>query len=66
MGLTLACGTGACAAVVGLRAGAAACAFDAWVPVRLPGGELFVRVAADLGKVELKGPAAFVYEGKLP
>ncbi len=64
VGLTLACGTGACAAVVAFALELKV-AFDAWVPVRLPGGELFVRVAADLEKVELKGPAAFVYEGKL-
>lgn len=64
VGLTLACGTGACAAVTAFALDGRA-AFDAWVPVRLPGGELFVRVAKDLSKVELKGPATFVFEGKL-
>ena len=64
-GLTQACGTGACASV-------AAAVYekrlpaDAWVPVRLPGGTLQIRVAADLSRVQLKGPATFVFEGVVP
>lgn len=64
VGLTLACGTGACAAVVanGL---AGRGPFDAWVPVQLPGGLLEIKVARDLTQVWLKGPVRFVFEGRL-
>lgn len=64
VGLTLACGTGACAAVVanGL---AGRGPFDAWVPVQLPGGLLEIKVARDLSQVWLKGPVRFVFEGRL-
>ncbi|MCA3016513.1 MAG: diaminopimelate epimerase [Myxococcaceae bacterium] len=65
VGLTLACGTGACAAVVA-SALAGQSPFDAWVPVELPGGRLELRVAADLSQVWLRGPVRFVYEGVLP
>ena len=61
-GLTHACGTGACAtvaaAVLTQRVQA-----DTWVPVWLPGGELRIRVAPDLSRVELRGGATFVFEG---
>lgn len=61
-GLTDACGTGACATVaVAVLTGRAVA--DAWIPVRLPGGELRIRVAQDLSKVELRGGATFVFEG---
>jgi diaminopimelate epimerase len=60
-GLTLACGTGACAAVAaGVKRGVLPA--GEWVPVRLPGGSLDIRVAADLSSCELRGPAAFVFE----
>lgn len=65
VGLTLACGTGACAAVV-------ACAlagrrpFERWVPVHLPGGILDIKVASDRSQVWLRGPVRFVFEGQLP
>lgn len=65
VGLTLACGTGACAAVVAWAL-AGRCSFDAWVPVLLPGGLLDIKVAADLGQVWLRGPVQFVFEGTLP
>lgn len=63
-GLTLACGTGACAAV------AAAVATrrrpsDRWIEVRLPGGALQIKVAEDLSQVWMKGPAAHVFDGTL-
>jgi diaminopimelate epimerase len=64
VGLTLACGTGACAATVAAGLAGRA-AFDAWVPVALPGGLLEIEVAAGLASVRLRGPAAFVYEGVL-
>jgi diaminopimelate epimerase len=61
-GLTQACGTGACAAataaVLAKRLPA-----DAWLRVTLPGGDLSIRVPADLSDIRLRGPAAFVFEG---
>ncbi|MCC6337735.1 MAG: diaminopimelate epimerase [Myxococcales bacterium] len=65
VGLTLACGTGACAAVTA-AALAGRAPFDAWVPVELPGGVLEIKVAADRSQVWLRGPVAFVFEGVLP
>jgi diaminopimelate epimerase len=60
VGLTQACGTGACAALVAaVLAGWAAPA--SWVEVRLPGGALGLRVSADFGQVTLRGPARFVF-----
>lgn len=64
VGLTLACGTGACAAVAA-SAIAGRVPFDAWVPVALPGGLLEIKVAKDRSHVWLKGPVAFVFEGEL-
>ncbi len=63
-GLTLACGTGACATVV------AAClegrlAPGAETPVHLPGGTLAITVAADYSGVRLQGPARIVFQGTL-
>ena len=61
-GLTQACGTGACAAataaVLARRLPA-----DAWLRVTLPGGDLAIRVPADLSDIRLRGPVAFVFEG---
>jgi diaminopimelate epimerase len=63
-GLTQACGTGACAAVAAavaeqrLRAGS-------WVPVTVPGGVLQVRCEPDFSNVEMRGPAAFVFEASV-
>lgn len=60
-GLTDACGTGACATVAAaVHLGRLPA--DTWHRVRLPGGPLHIRVAADLSQVRLKGPASFVYE----
>jgi diaminopimelate epimerase len=59
-GETLACGTGACAAVVaGRRWGL----LDETVQVRLPGGELMISWTGDSGPVWLSGPATTVFEG---
>jgi len=60
-GLTLACGTGACAAVV---AGHLSGRLDREALVRLPGGDLRVRWDAD-GRVFLTGPAEFVFQGRI-
>jgi diaminopimelate epimerase len=63
-GLTLACGTGACATVV------AACLEGRLAPgtetaVHLPGGTLAITVAADYTGVRLRGPARVVFGGVL-
>lgn len=65
VGLTLACGTGACAAVVASALDGRS-AFDQWVPVQLPGGVLDIKVAKDLSQVWLKGAVRFVFAGSLP
>lgn len=58
-GITLACGTGACAvAVAGVLTGR----FHRKVELSLPGGVLEIEWAAD-NHVFMTGPAAFVYEG---
>lgn len=59
-GETLACGTGACAAVVaGQRAGW----LDSKVTVQLKGGELQIEWAGDTMPVWMEGPAITLYEG---
>jgi diaminopimelate epimerase len=60
-GETLACGTGACAAVVaGIRRGL----LDADVRVKMRGGVLTIGWAGDGAPVRMKGPAATVFEGE--
>ncbi|MFT3708403.1 MAG: diaminopimelate epimerase [Archangium sp.] len=65
VGLTLACGTGACAAVVA-AALEGRVAWDTWIPVQLPGGLLEIKAAKDRSQVWLKGPVRKVFEGTLP
>ncbi|WP_298575770.1 diaminopimelate epimerase [uncultured Luteimonas sp.] len=61
VGETLACGSGACAAVAVLvRAGRV----DRDVAVLLPGGELRIAWPEDAAQVAMAGPAAFVFEGE--
>ncbi len=61
-GETLACGTGACAAVVsGIRRGL----LDASVDVRVRGGALVVGWAGGDAPVTLRGPALTVFEGEV-
>jgi len=61
-GETLACGTGACAAVVaGIRRGL----LDSPVRVSARGGELSVAWAGEGQPVYLSGPAVTVYEGEI-
>ena len=63
-GLTLACGTGACAvAVAACRTGRAA--YGLWLTVVLPGGPLKIRVLPDESDVLLRGPARPVYRGEV-
>ena len=60
-GLTLACGTGACAtAVAAMRRGFV----DRKVTVALPGGQLAVEWAAD-GHVVMMGPATLAFRGEI-
>jgi diaminopimelate epimerase len=62
VGETLACGTGACAAVaVGIRNGL----LDDEVEVSLPGGCLTIRWPHPREALWLTGPATFVYEGTI-
>ncbi len=63
-GITLACGTGACATVV------AACLEERSIPgrevaVNLPGGTLHITVAPDYAGVRMRGPARSVFRSEL-
>ena len=61
-GETLACGTGACAAVVsGIQRGLLASP----VKVRLPGGELSISWLGEGHSVEMTGPATVVFHGQV-
>lgn len=63
VGETLACGTGACAAVVaGIRRGL----LDREVHVQTRGGPLSIRWEGEGSTVWMKGPAAIVFEGEWP
>ncbi|HET7842754.1 MAG TPA: diaminopimelate epimerase [Xanthomonadales bacterium] len=63
VGETLACGSGACAAVAVLaRRGRV----GQRVAVTLPGGTLDIEWAGDGAPIVMSGPTAFVYEGRLP
>jgi len=59
-GITLACGTGACASVV---AGVLNGKLSRAVKVHLPGGELLIEWS-DAGNVFMTGPAEEVFTGK--
>jgi len=63
-GITLACGTGACATAV------AACLTGRAQPgveltVRLPGGSLAITVAADYSAIAMRGPARLAFTGEV-
>lgn len=61
-GETLACGTGACAAVVaGIRRGQ----LDSPVAVQTHGGELVIAWAGEGKSVKMTGPAVSVFEGEI-
>jgi diaminopimelate epimerase len=63
-GLTLACGTGACATVVAAALEELlAPGTDTWV--HLPGGTLVITVASDYSGVRLCGPTRVVFQGTL-
>ena len=61
-GETLACGSGACAAVV---AGRQQGLLDERVLVELPGGSLFIQWSGERHAVMMTGPAVHVFEGEL-
>ncbi len=63
-GLTLACGTGACATAVASALGSYT-EFDREVKVNLPGGSLYITVPKDLSGVWMRGPATFVFAGQI-
>ncbi len=62
VGETLACGSGACAAVV---AGIQQDLLDSAVTVQLPGGNLHVTWSGDDQPVAMTGPATTVYQGRI-
>ncbi len=63
-GITLACGTGACAtAVAATLTGRAPRGRE--ITVELPGGPLGITVAQDLSSVTMRGPARLVFSGEL-
>jgi diaminopimelate epimerase len=63
-GITLACGTGACATVVAAVV-TGRCDEGAPVEVHLPGGTLSIRVLPELANVRMRGPAVHVFDGEL-
>jgi diaminopimelate epimerase len=62
-GVTLACGTGACAAAAA-AVSRGFCLAGTPIEVRLDGGTLRITVGKD-GAVRMEGPAEFVYEGEV-
>ncbi len=62
-GITLACGTGACASV-SASVSKGYCDADQPVVIHLDGGDLFITVREDYS-VLMTGPAEFVYEGDM-
>jgi len=65
VGRTLACGTGACAAVVA-AARQGRVPFESEIEVRLPGGPLHITVARETLDVTMRGPARRVFSGEVP
>ena len=63
VGETLACGSGACAAVAVLTRSRQLDA-DRDITVALPGGELQIRYDRGSGRIAMGGPSAFVFEGE--
>ena len=61
-GITMACGTGACASV-SAAVSLGFCPADEDVEVVLDGGSLFISVSSDYS-VTMTGPAAMIYEGE--
>ena len=64
VGITLACGTGACATVVAATI-TGRCSEANDVLVHLPGGDLVITVERGLSNVLMRGPALHVFDGEL-
>ena len=62
-GVTMACGTGACASAAA-AASKGLCEFGQDISARLDGGVLTIQVASDYSVI-MTGPAEFVYEGEI-
>ena len=62
-GVTLACGTGACASAAA-AVSRGFCPADTPIELVLDGGSLFITVRAD-GSIQMEGPAETVYEGEI-
>jgi diaminopimelate epimerase len=62
-GVTLACGTGACAVAV---AGSLTARTQRRITAHLPGGDLQLDWSADNNRVYMTGPAVEVYQGEWP
>jgi diaminopimelate epimerase len=63
-GLTMACGTGACAVGVSMLSTGLS-ERDLWIGVDMPGGRLYVKQDREDDPVILAGPAQFVFSGRL-
>jgi diaminopimelate epimerase len=63
-GLTMACGTGACAVGVTLLA-TGLTERAQWIAVDMPGGRLYVKQDSEEDPVILAGPAQFVFSGRV-
>ena len=61
-GVTMACGTGACASAMAAVA-KGYCGYDIPIYVRLDGGTLNIQIAPD-NTVTMTGPAKTIYEGE--
>jgi diaminopimelate epimerase len=64
VGITLACGTGACATAVAACLTGRSRVGDEIV-IHLPGGDLNIRVSGDYETVFMRGPAVHVFDGEL-
>jgi diaminopimelate epimerase len=64
VGLTQACGTGACAVGVAALASGLSDRSE-WIGIHMPGGRLYVKQANSDDEVILAGPAQFVFQGTI-
>ena len=64
VGLTQACGTGACAVGVATLASGLTDRSE-WIGIEMPGGRLYVKQANSEDEVILAGPAQFVFQGSV-
>jgi diaminopimelate epimerase len=64
VGLTQACGTGACAVGVATLASGLSDRSE-WIGIHMPGGRLYVKQANSDDEVILAGPAQFVFQGSI-